>query len=238
MRKRDPTEIATPVSPPAPRRRLGRPPRTPGDVKRYPLSLYVTKELKDRLVAASKVSGRPLTQEIEARLLRTLDEDSGKDERELRLDNLAREITELVRRNLEAEPPFLVVGYRPPSAAGSEPLARTEPADDQRGSDQEANRDWVSGMLAEYRKPGEVASLLPAEMSLGRGDDGGLVVTLRQDGRVREIALTIEQTVQLVGDLYEAGGPGERRALLDAFGLAEKDEPAAIKPKRKSRRRA
>lgn len=102
-KQRDATEIATPIGTPAPRRRMGRP-RIADDIKRSPLSLYVTKALKDRLVEASKVSGRPLTQEIEVRLLRTLAEDPGRDEAEVRLDNLARQIIELVRRNWNAGP--------------------------------------------------------------------------------------------------------------------------------------
>lgn len=63
----------------------------PEEIKRYPLALYVTKALKDELVEASKVSGRPLTQEIEARLLRTLEEDRPKDPTQRRSENATNE---------------------------------------------------------------------------------------------------------------------------------------------------
>jgi hypothetical protein len=99
LHKRDPTEAPTqPISAPAPRRRRGRPPVTPGEMKRYPLSLYVTKALKDQLVEASKASGRPLTGEIEARLQRTLEEDRPKDPRSVRIDALANEIKNLAEQ--------------------------------------------------------------------------------------------------------------------------------------------
>jgi hypothetical protein len=82
----------------------------PEEIKRYPLALYVTKALKDALVEASKVSGRPLTQEIEARLLRTLEEDRGRDPTKRRLDSathgswvqIVREISRLSRLSWEA----------------------------------------------------------------------------------------------------------------------------------------
>jgi hypothetical protein len=82
----------------------------PEEIKRYPLALYVTKALKDELVEASKVSGRPLTQEIEARLLRTLEQDRGKDPTKRRLENATQEswrqfnraLNELLRMNWEA----------------------------------------------------------------------------------------------------------------------------------------
>lgn len=82
----------------------------PEEIKRYPLALYVTKALKDELVEASKISGRPLTQEIEARLLRTLAEDRSKDPTKRRLDNavqlswvrILRGLSELTRVSWEA----------------------------------------------------------------------------------------------------------------------------------------
>jgi hypothetical protein len=80
------------------------------EIKRYPLARYVTNALKDELVEASKVSGRPLTQEIEARLLRTLREDRSKDPTKRRLENSTQEslvrifrgISELTRVSWEA----------------------------------------------------------------------------------------------------------------------------------------
>jgi hypothetical protein len=213
LRKRDPTEVATPISPPAPRRRLGRPPRTPGDVKRYPLSLYVTKELKERLVEASKVSGRPLTQEIEDRLQRTFEEDRGKDEREIRLDILAREIIELVRRNWEAGP-LVVSGYRPPSEAAGEPLARTDdPALDQHDGDRKAGdqtRHPVDMQYGESRK----GPRLPVEIEVARGEDGNVVLFSRRGGVVIQETQTpvdIAAAIQLVGEVElavsESGEP-------------------------------
>jgi hypothetical protein len=74
------------------------------------VALYVTKALKDELVGASKVSGRPLTQEIEARLLRTLEEDRSKTPTNRRLENASHEswvgilrgVRELTRLSWEA----------------------------------------------------------------------------------------------------------------------------------------
>jgi hypothetical protein len=207
-------------------------------VKRYPLSLYVTRALKDELVQAARLSGRALTAEIEARLQRSLAEDHGN---LLDLLTLAEQVIELVRRNWAAGtgtvPPVPVVISRqraPARAAAGHP--RTEPADDQHDGDREADRKWFSGMLAEHGKPGEVGRLLPAELGVERGNDGP-VVTVRQEGIVHEIPLSFEEALQVVGDLYEASGPDEKRAILEAFGLAEKDERAAAEPERKLRRR-
>jgi hypothetical protein len=70
----------------------------PEEIKRYPLTLYVTKGLKDELVEASEVSGRPLTQEIEARLLRTLEQDRGKDPTKRLLENATHESWRRINR--------------------------------------------------------------------------------------------------------------------------------------------
>ena len=90
---------------PARRRRhsagTGGRPVTPGEMKRYPLSLYVTKALKDQLVEASKASGRPLTGEIEARLQRTLEEDRPKDSRSIRIDALANKMKKDIAQMFE-----------------------------------------------------------------------------------------------------------------------------------------
>jgi len=93
-----------PISTPAPLRRRGRPPITPGEAKRFPLSLYVTRALKDELVQAAKLSGVPLTTEIEARLWRTLDQDRSKDKLDLQLDRITdrlRDFMSAVLRDTE-----------------------------------------------------------------------------------------------------------------------------------------
>jgi hypothetical protein len=69
-----------------PPRRRGRPPLPDDEAKRHPLILRTTKGLMDELAKASKASGRSLTEEIEFRLARSLAEDHGKSELELRVD--------------------------------------------------------------------------------------------------------------------------------------------------------
>lgn len=46
----------------------GRPPKAPGDGKRWPLNMRTTRELRDRLEQAATASGRSLAQEVEMRL--------------------------------------------------------------------------------------------------------------------------------------------------------------------------
>jgi len=71
------------ATPPKPR---GRPPLPPGEGKRTPLTIRSTQALKEELVKAAKASGRSLAQEIELRLVRSLIEDHGKSEQEMRID--------------------------------------------------------------------------------------------------------------------------------------------------------
>jgi hypothetical protein len=75
-----------------PPRRRGRPPLPDDEAKRHPLILRTTKGLMDELAKASKASGRSLTEEIEFRLARSLAEDHGKSELDLRLDKAMGEL--------------------------------------------------------------------------------------------------------------------------------------------------
>jgi len=174
----------------------------------------------DELVKASKASGRSLTQEIEDRLQRTLEEDRGKDEREIRLDNVAREVTELVRRNWE-EWSATVAGRgsdRRPS--------RTETVADEtqlmhRLADRMAGGQTCRAMQVEYGEPGEVARLVPVELEVTRGRDGNVVLVSRRGGLV----------------IQETQTPVDVATALQLVGKVELavSEP---KPKRKSRRGA
>ncbi len=94
-----------------PPRRRGRPPLPDGEAKQHPLIIRTTKGLKDELVRASKASGRSLTEDIEDRLQRTLEEDRGKDEQEIRLDVAADKIKDVVKEYLEFVTPLILVGY-------------------------------------------------------------------------------------------------------------------------------
>lgn len=49
----------------------GRPQLALGEGKRFPLNMRTTKVLRDRMVTASKASGRSLSQEVEYRLERS-----------------------------------------------------------------------------------------------------------------------------------------------------------------------
>jgi hypothetical protein len=55
--------------------RRGRPRLPEGEGKRYPLGIRTTKELRERLEAAAKASGRSLAQEVEFRLERSYEQD-------------------------------------------------------------------------------------------------------------------------------------------------------------------
>ncbi len=57
------------------KRKPGRPPAGPYEGKRKTLSTRITPELRDKLEAASKASGRSLSQEIELRLDRSFQTD-------------------------------------------------------------------------------------------------------------------------------------------------------------------
>jgi hypothetical protein len=92
------------TNPPRPR---GRPPLPAGEAKRYPLAIRSTKEMKDALVRAAKLSGRSLAQEIEYRLERSLQEDIDKEEGEARLHEHARRIMKLSGEFWEANPELL-----------------------------------------------------------------------------------------------------------------------------------
>ena len=52
-------------------RKRGRPPLASGEGKRFPLNMRTTKEVRDKLEAAAKISGRSLAQEVEFRLQRS-----------------------------------------------------------------------------------------------------------------------------------------------------------------------
>lgn len=56
-------------------KKRGRPKLPPGQGKRHGLSLRTTKQLRDQIKAASRLSGRSMAQEIEYRLERTFIED-------------------------------------------------------------------------------------------------------------------------------------------------------------------
>jgi len=101
--KSKPSETVQPEEPSgtAPRRR-GRPPRPPETVKRHPLVIRTTQALKEDLVKASNASGRSLTEEIEYRLTRSIAEDHGKSELDLRLDAMMSKVRESM---------LVVVGY-------------------------------------------------------------------------------------------------------------------------------
>jgi hypothetical protein len=58
------------------KRTRGRPALPPDAGKRYPLAIRTTRELKERIERASRVSGRSVTQEIEHRLERTFEDDA------------------------------------------------------------------------------------------------------------------------------------------------------------------
>jgi hypothetical protein len=231
-------------------RRRGRRPKAD---KRVQLNVLVAPEVRERLVAMAAKTGRKLTHEVEHRLVRSLneEEDRARSNVETRIDGLVDNIRNLVSQcfddladDFRAPMPLLVL-HGESSAAGSESTAQPdkdlvaspEPVGEgQQHSDRAADRGWISGMLAEYGKHGDVARLLPAEISVGPGDDGGVMVTVRQDGRVREIPMPLQEALRIIGNAFEASGPSEKRAMLEVFGLSE--EPAAIKPKRKSQRRS
>jgi hypothetical protein len=61
------------MSEPAIKRRMGRPPKPTNGVKRYPLSLRVTKDIKDDLASIAKKAGRSISAEVEIRLQQSLD---------------------------------------------------------------------------------------------------------------------------------------------------------------------
>ena len=244
MRKRDPTEAATPpiTAAPAPRRRRGRPPVTPGELKRHPVALYVTKALKDQLVEASKISGRPLTGEIEARLLRTLAEDHGKSELEVRVDKAMVELKETV---------FLLVGgyhhmgaettlakptpksksrrAQRSEAVGEQP-APTDLADDQRHGDRDAGGQSARAMLARVGEPGQPGLLVPIEISLLRRDDGSVSIVGRHGGLVisESPPLDIATAQQLAGELLEACESGQKEELQETQTAL--DIAAALQP--------
>lgn len=166
-----------------PEKPRGRPPLPPGEAKRSPLTIRSTKEMKQALVSAAKASGRPLAQEIEARLQRTLDEDRGKSELEVRLDRAALDLREAM---------LLFVGYHDIGAVDADTEARAI--------------DYLPGRRAadmEYGEPGEVARV-PVEIEVTRGEDGNVVLVSRRGGLVMQEAKTpldIAAALQPVGDV-------------------------------------
>lgn len=56
--------------------RRGRPSLPAHEVKRHAFGFRTTKELKEKLLAASEASGRSIAQEIEARLLQSIDRET------------------------------------------------------------------------------------------------------------------------------------------------------------------
>jgi hypothetical protein len=75
---------------PVPRR--GRPPLPPEDGKRYPLGIRTTKALRERILKASRASGRSLAQEIEFRLEQSFERDDFLRVVERRIRFLTREL--------------------------------------------------------------------------------------------------------------------------------------------------
>jgi len=186
LRKRDPAEAATPAisAPPPAHRRRGRPPVTPGEMKRYPLSLYVTKALKDQLVQASQISGRPLTAEIEARLQRTLEEDRRKSELDLRIDKAMFEVRGAM---------LVLTGYRGIGAVDTD--------------------RHLQQVLAEHGEPGQPGRLLPVEISVTADGDGKVVLVTRRDGLViRETPLDAGTAARLADELLVVAGSAQKEA--------------------------
>ncbi len=180
------------------------------------------------LVRAAKASGRSVAQEIEYRLSRSLAEDHGKSELEVRLDKAIVELREAV---------LVVVGYhglqvqttpirgaerkpKPKSrraqrseAVGEQP-APTDLADDQRHGDRETGGQSRPVMYKETGEPGQPGRLVPAEISVARGDDGTIALVTRRDGLViRETPLDIATAQQLAGELVAAAKPKPRSKL-------------------------
>jgi hypothetical protein len=87
-----------------PPRARGRPPLPADEAKLHPLVIRTARPLREVLEKTADASGRSLTQEIEARLARSVWEDRDKGPAELQLDILARQVMELVRANWEAKP--------------------------------------------------------------------------------------------------------------------------------------
>jgi len=163
-----------------PEKPRGRPPLPSGEAKRTPLTIRSTEEMKQALVSAAKASGRSLAQEIEARLHRTLDEDRGKSELEVRIEIAAAEIKQAM---------LVLVGFHGTGAVDTE--ARQAGGQSRRAADME------------YGEPGEVARL-PVEIEITRGEDGNVVLVSRRGGLViqeTQTPLDIAAALQPVGDV-------------------------------------
>jgi hypothetical protein len=133
---------------------------------------------------------------------------------------------------LEKLPPEFrsaLVGESRPSPASRRRKSRrssTDLAVDQHDGDREADGQSRRAMYAESGKSGEVARVLPVEISVTRGDDGS-VRLVRRHGEtiIAETPLDIGAAQRLADELVSAAsGNGEKQI-----------EP---KPKRKSRRSA
>src|SRR5690349_6832124 len=80
-------------------RRHGSPPVPVSDQKLHPIVIRRTKWLRDELQRVAIAAGRVPDPEIEDRLARSVGENRDKEDAKLRLENLTRQIIDLVRAN-------------------------------------------------------------------------------------------------------------------------------------------
>ena len=211
-----------------PRRPRGRPPLPAGERKaeRETLTFRPTNGMKEELVRAAKRSGRSLAQEIEDRLGRSLWEDRDKNDLDLRLDILTRQIQELVRA-CWADPGTSAVDTPRPLILRQHPglHGAADPAVETTMQQPEAGGQWRRVMLKSVGEPGELGRLHEIELSVACRDDGSVALVYRTlDGLVFAERLL---------------DPGEaKRAGEELLAAACGQEPAAVEPKRqpKSRR--
>jgi hypothetical protein len=243
------TNIYIPVNMAKPSRRpTGRPALPPGEAKRHTLCFRATTADRDVLAKAAEAAVRPLSEEIGARVARTLEDDLHKSETEIGIDRIFTEIKPLVvgllsrLEGLPTEPPAPIVWLRaaattisdlaqvfadarrrvqeeePTSAAPHGDLAEDQHHD----IDRETGGQSRPAMYAEVGGPGELGRLLPVEISVTLGDDGTVVLVRRHGG-------------QIIGETPI--DPGEAKRLAEELLAACGQEPSAAEPPRRHPKR-
>lgn len=189
-----------------PRRPPGRKTLPPDEAKAFVLSYRANNAHHSALARAAAAAGRAPAEEIHDRVARTLLEDHGKDEAELRIEALMRPIREAIReavRALWAASPggsAIPDPDRPLLLVHNLEVTTTE----QPERDPEAGGQWRPPMRKER---GEVARLLPVEMSVTRDADGMVVLIMLHGGHViAETPIDPGQAQRLAEELLAACG--------------------------------